>query len=180
MLLTTERLHLRPVMLADTDALFRIYGDPATNLFNPAGPFPDIGYAQQVMTQWLHHWQMNNFGNFAITLCDIPDHVIGFGGLSVRSYESMTINNLGYRFATEAWGQGLATEFAGRLLPFGFDMLELADIFAVVRQHHLASQRVLEKIGLRQVGEVHDVPNAPSSLVYRLTQDEWRQANDKL
>lgn len=34
----THRLRLRPVMAEDVVDLYRIYGDPATNTFNPAGP----------------------------------------------------------------------------------------------------------------------------------------------
>ncbi|MCD8672342.1 GNAT family N-acetyltransferase, partial [Klebsiella pneumoniae] len=37
-----SRLYLRRVNASDIDDLFRIYGDPATNTFNPAGPYPDI------------------------------------------------------------------------------------------------------------------------------------------
>jgi hypothetical protein len=47
--LYTERLCLRPVGGADLDELFRIYSDPETNIFNPAGPYPDIGYARAVL-----------------------------------------------------------------------------------------------------------------------------------
>ncbi|HGY3899768.1 TPA: GNAT family N-acetyltransferase, partial [Klebsiella aerogenes] len=40
MQLQSTRLYLRPVTKFDLDDLFRIYGDPATNTFNPAGPYP--------------------------------------------------------------------------------------------------------------------------------------------
>ena len=108
----TSRLSLRPVLASDVTDLFRIYGDPATNTFNPAGPYPDIGYAKAVLVRWLDHWHTHGFGNWAISLRDHPETIIGFGGLSIRSYDDIMINNLGYRFSTDAWGKGLATEFA--------------------------------------------------------------------
>ncbi|RBB92607.1 GNAT family N-acetyltransferase, partial [Pseudomonas sp. MWU12-2115] len=40
--LEMERLLLRAVMEADVHALFDIYGDPATNLYNPNGPYPSL------------------------------------------------------------------------------------------------------------------------------------------
>lgn len=52
---TTSRLHLRAVINSDGDDLFRIYGDPAKNTFNPAGPYPDIDYARDVLARWLKH-----------------------------------------------------------------------------------------------------------------------------
>ncbi|WP_368541889.1 GNAT family N-acetyltransferase [Enterobacter soli] len=175
MSLETARLHLRPVTASDVATLFSIYGDPATNTFNPAGPYPDIQYAETVMNRWLTHWQQNGFGNWAISFRDAPERVIGFGGLSVVTHADITVNNLGYRFATEAWGKGLATEFALGAVKYGFDALTLPEISAVVRSNHLASQKVLEKAGLKYIREIHDVKNAPPSLLYSLRIEAWRK-----
>lgn len=171
----TKRLQLRPVNAADTDDLFRIYGDPATNLFNPSGPYTDRHYAETVLARWLGHWQHQGFGNWAISPRNEPSHVIGFGGLSVLSYAGVSINNLGYRFATEAWGKGLATEFAACALQYGFNTLKLPEISAVVRSNHVASQKVLEKSGLSYLREIHDVKDAPPSLLYSVSLQAWRQ-----
>src|SRR5476651_2802661 len=139
----SDRLLLRPITAADTDELFRIYGDPATNTFNPAGPYPHKQYAQNVMETWLAHWDNYGFGHWAIARLNQPQHIVGFGGLSIKYIAHQQINNLGYRFATEAWGQGLATEFCFRTIAFGFDQLRLDTITAMVRENHLASQKVL-------------------------------------
>lgn len=169
----TKRLCLRPVVASDADALFRIYGDPATNTFNPSGPYPDLHHAETVLKRWIHHREQHGFGNWAISLLDTPTNIIGFGGLSILSYDGITINNLGYRFATEAWGKGLATEFAEGALKYGFNALKLPEIAAVVRGNHLASQKVLEKSGLKYIREIHDVKNAPPSLLYSISQQAW-------
>lgn len=169
----TSRLHLRPVINSDGNDLFRIYGDPATNTFNPAGPYPDIDYAHDVLVRWLKHWEDYGFGNWAISLKDNPERIIGFGGLNIRSYADITINNLGYRFSTESWGKGLATEFANYAVSYGFNELELPDISAIVRANHLASQKVLTKAGFRYVRDIHDVRNSPASMLFTLTHADW-------
>lgn len=169
----TNRLSLRPVISSDADSLFNIYGDPATNTFNPAGPYPDKDYAKTVLNRWLAHWQTHGFGNWAITLHDDPEKIIGFGGLSIRGYDDIVINNLGYRFSTDAWGKGFATEFARYAIKYGFDDIKLTEISAVVRSNHLTSQKVLEKAGLRYIKEIYDVEDAPPSLMYSMTMDEW-------
>ena len=169
----THRLRLRPVMAEDVVDLYRIYGDPATNTFNPAGPYPDIDYASTVLQRWLAHWHDRGFGNWAISARDTPEKIIGFGGVSLRSYNDVTINNLGYRFSTEAWGKGLATEFAIGAIRYGFEALKLAEMSAVVRANHLASQKVLEKAGMRYINDIADVKDAPPSLLYSLTLNEW-------
>ncbi|PLR53787.1 hypothetical protein CYR52_04765 [Chimaeribacter arupi] len=85
MVLSSQMRLLRPVSFADTDDLFRIYGDPQTNQFNPAGPYPDIHYARAAIARWLEHWQKHGVGNWAITLQNNPGHIIGFSGLPGRS-----------------------------------------------------------------------------------------------
>lgn len=169
------RLLVRPVTPSDADDLFRIYGDPATNTFNPAGPHPDIHHSRAVLSHSISHWKSHGFGSWAISLRDNPDRIIGFGGLSIRSFADITINNLGYRFSTESWGKGLATEFAHYAVSFGFSALKLPEIAAVVRANHLASQKVLIKAGLRHVRDIHDVENAPPSMLFILSQEEWSQ-----
>ncbi len=37
----------------------------------------------------------------------------------------------------------------------------------------MASQKVLQKAGLQYVKEIHDVKDAPPSLLFSLTQSEW-------
>lgn len=171
--ITSSRLHLRPVISSDADDLFRIYGDPATNTFNPAGPYPDIDYARGVLARWLKHWEDYAFGSWAISLKDNPERIIGFGGLNIRSYADISINSLGYRFSTESWGKGLATEFANYAVSYGFGEIKLPDISATVRANHLASQKVLTNAGLRYVRDIHDVKNAPASMLFTLTHAEW-------
>lgn len=107
--LKTERLHLHPVREQDLEDLFRIYGDPAINTFNPAGPYPDICHAKNVLPRWLHHWSQYEFGCWAITEKDAPAKIIGFGGISIRNYGAIIVNNLGYSFATHARGKGYNT-----------------------------------------------------------------------
>ncbi|MFW0699855.1 GNAT family N-acetyltransferase [Pantoea sp. R13S299] len=167
------RLFVRPITPSDADDLFRIYGDPATNTFNPAGPHQDIHHSRDVLSRAIHHWESHGFGTWAISLRENLDRIIGFGGLSIRNFADITINNLGYRFSTESWGKGLATEFANYAVGYGFNALKLPEISAVVRANHLASQNVLIKAGLRHVRDIHDVENAPASMLFRLSRNEW-------
>lgn len=107
----THRLRLRPVMAEDVVDLYRIYGDPATNTFNPAGPYPDIDYASTVLQRWLAHWHDRGFGNWAISARDTPEKIIGFGGVSLRSYNvsPLTISDIGFplRHGEKDWPPSL-------------------------------------------------------------------------
>lgn len=173
MRLYTERLILKPAQLSDLDALFKIYGDPATNTFNPSGPFPDIGYANDVLQEWLNHWKDKSFGYWAVSMQEEPERVIGFGGLSMKRHSEQMLTNLGYRFETAAWGKGFATELAKFLIRYGFTELSLQEISATTRANHLASRHVLEKSGLRYIRDIHDDAGAPPSMLFNLTQKAW-------
>ncbi|MEN4888020.1 GNAT family N-acetyltransferase [Erwinia billingiae] len=170
MMHSSPRLTLRPVTSADAQALFAIYGDPATNLFNPAGPFSSQQVADEVLDKWLAHWQQFGFGNWALTLTG-SDEVIGFGGLTVRQVNQQDFINLGYRFSTVAWGKGLATEFARWAVDFGFRQLGMTEISATVRENHLASQKVLIKAGMRCTGMILDVEGFQPSLFFTVRQE---------
>ena len=59
---------------------------------------------------------------------------------------------LGYWIGVPYWGRGFATEAAGAVAALGFESLGLHRIFAHVHAGNIASQRVLEKIGMRHEG----------------------------
>ena len=166
MLRTTSRLVLRPPGMDDLASLFAIYGDPATNTFNPAGPLKDVQQAASLMDNWLGQWRERGFGPWVVASRDAPGQVIGFGGISMHKYLEQERINVGYRFATSAWGQGYATELTQAALDFGFDEHGFKGVFALVRPMHEASIRVLEKAGMVLVGTLDDVPGGQPSRVY--------------
>ncbi|MGE8147065.1 GNAT family N-acetyltransferase [Pseudomonas frederiksbergensis] len=166
-MITTARLSLRPPTAEDLARLFAIYGDPATNQFNPAGPLSDLQQAETLLQGWLRHWDENGYGQWAIATREAPEHVIGFGGIALYNYLAVERLNLGYRFAAAAWGKGYATELGTTALAFAFNELKAEQVFALVRPSHQASIGVLEKIGMQRFDVLDDVPGQPQSLVYK-------------
>lgn len=59
---------------------------------------------------------------------------------------------LAYRLTRRAWGRGIASEAAGRLLRHGFEEIGLRRIVAVTGRANTRSQRVLVKLGFRYQG----------------------------
>lgn len=171
MMITTTRLILRPPKAEDLTRLFAIYGDPATNQFNPAGPLADIHQAETLLEGWLEHWNTNGYGQWAIATHEAPEHIIGFGGIALYNYLDVERLNLGYRFDTAAWGKGYATELGSAALTFAFNELNAKQVFALVRPSHRASIGVLEKIGMQRIDVLDDVPGQPRSLVFQANRD---------
>jgi ribosomal-protein-alanine N-acetyltransferase len=67
--------------MQDVDCLFRIYGDPRTNMFNPAGPMRSPADASDTMARWLSGWAEFGFGAWAVSLTGESNQVVDFGGL---------------------------------------------------------------------------------------------------
>jgi ribosomal-protein-alanine N-acetyltransferase len=60
-----------------------------------------------------------------------------------------------YALERGSWGQGLAPEAAGAAIRYGFAVVGLDRIVAVVRHANVGSRHVLEKLGMRYEGDVH-------------------------
>lgn len=165
-MIATERLILRKPVKEDFESFFEINHDPQTNIHNPSGPM-SFEKAESTFTRMLDHWETHNFGSWVIVEKDHPENIIGFGGLSYRLYGEEEKLNLGYRFASQAWGKGYATEFTKKVIDLGNEGNK-EEIFAIVRPTNIASVKVLEKAGMIKIGILNDVPGQPESLVYRI------------
>ena len=71
---------------------------------------------------------------------------------------------IGFRLSRHVWGKGYATEAVAGLLRRTDEISSISRIVAIVDPHNKRSIRVLEKLGMSQVGEVmfdgYDYPDA--------------------
>ncbi|PST83593.1 GNAT family N-acetyltransferase [Pedobacter yulinensis] len=162
----TGRLLLSRPIANDLDDFFAIFGDPKTNLFNPLGPIEDKTVAAARLTQLIEHWYEHGFGTWTVR-AGKGGEVLGFGGLTLRSYGGEQKLNLGYRFHFNSWGKGYATELAIFSLQYARFVLRKPSVWAVVRPGNRSSIRVLEKAGMIWAGHHDDVPGEAPSLLYR-------------
>jgi RimJ/RimL family protein N-acetyltransferase len=71
----------------------------------------------------------------------------------LNNIQGESIIQIGYTLTKEAWGRGFATEVAFAVLHYGFVDLHVPRIVGMASLGNIASQRVLEKIGLERRGE---------------------------
>lgn len=143
----TGRLLLRRPDASDAPAAFRIDGDPATNRYNPSGPYPDLATSEDALRRWLGHWDTDGYGYWAVAVYPDPE-VIGFGGVRRLSWRDRDVLNLYYRFAPSAWGQGYATEMARMAVHLARTHLPHLPIIARIRAANIPSQRTALRAGL--------------------------------
>ncbi len=88
---------------------------------------------------------------FAEALND-DEKAIGHVGVHDIDWKSRN-GNVGYALFKDYWGHGYMTEAVGLLVKYSFDMINLRKLFTHVLELNVGSRRVLEKMGLKSVGD---------------------------
>ncbi|MFP8876396.1 MAG: GNAT family N-acetyltransferase [Myxococcota bacterium] len=78
---------------------------------------------------------------------------------------------IGYVLKKTAWGKGIATEAASRLLRFAFESTDLEEIVAVIDHENTRSAKVLDKIGLEETGDRRAY--ATQCRGFKVSRGEW-------
>jgi RimJ/RimL family protein N-acetyltransferase len=173
----TERLWLRPYKIDDLYDLAVILSNPEVMKYSPRGVLPKDKakeVTQEILEFFITHWQKHGFGVWAVT-SKATRKLLGHCGLNLLP-NSPEVEVL-YRLDKACWGQGIATEAAKASLRYGFEEVELNQIVAITTPEHIASRRVMEKIGLKYEKDARfynlDV------VYYALARKEW-QSDDSL
>lgn len=103
------------------------------------------GYIERIQASY----EVQGFG---LWRCDINDsrQAVGICGFVKR--DSLEHPDIGFAFLGQFWGRGYATEAAQACLNYGRQVLKLSTILAITAPHNHVSARVLNKIGLSDVG----------------------------
>lgn len=148
--LTTARLTLRRFTADDLEWFVALYADADVTRF--LGGVRDRAAATELLHNRIlrYYDEHPGLGIWMTTERGTGDRV-GFHLLN--HIQGETIIQVGYSLLKPAWGKGYATEMAEAVVRYGFVDLRVPRISAMTNLPNLASQRVLEKIGLRRHGE---------------------------
>jgi len=156
----TQRLIIRQwIPEADAAQVFEMYSDPDVTRFI-RGMLQENVEAQQARLQQVidRYAQLKNgTGAWAIVekdtqqivgtlmLKQLPDNE----GKSTQDYE------VGWHLRKASWGKGYATEAGKAAIDYGFNVLKLPVIYAVVKPENHASIRVTQRLGMNPMGRTH-------------------------
>jgi RimJ/RimL family protein N-acetyltransferase len=147
--LCTPRLRLRPRTSADLEACVAMDLDPQVHRFIYLdGPPDPARHRRHLQSRIASGWPPEG-GIWVVEWQDEPGF-LGWCGLF--PLEDSGLIEIGYRYVRAAWGQGIASEAGRAVLDHGFRDLGIDPIVAVTHPDNRASQRVLEKIGLKARG----------------------------
>ncbi|GIF74792.1 GNAT family N-acetyltransferase [Asanoa siamensis] len=174
----TERLLLRPLTTADTDALLAYRSRPDVCRYVPFEPMTPEVIADRLAGMWAttsltDEGQALTLGiELAATGQLVGDVVLFFHSRLHRGGE------IGYVVNPDFEGNGYATEASRALLGLAFDDLGLHRVIGRIDERNEPSAKVLRRLGLRQ--EARLVHNElvkgewSTELDFAILADEWR------
>src|ERR1700674_1600475 len=148
--LHTDRLLLRPHILADAPELARLAGAHEVAATTLRIPHPySVADAEAFISEW--QGAADERVAFAIVL---RENFAFLGGTGLRVEKEHRHAELGYWIGTPYWGNGYATEAARAVLRYGFEVLNLHRIHASHFSGNAASGNILRKIGMKHEGRL--------------------------
>jgi len=143
----TRRLVLRRWLAKDRQPLARIHADPQVMAW--LGGVATREQSDAYLDRYEVHFAEHGFGLWAVTRAD-DGVLVGVAGLRrvLSDHPRAPCVEAAWRFAREAWGQGLASEAAGAALQDGFRRVGLEEAMAWTAAHNLRSQGVMRRIGM--------------------------------
>ena len=169
-IIETERVCLRPFTFDDLDAFAVICSDQDVMRYIGGGRPLSRDETQVRLNAIIEHHDKHGFGVWA-AVDRSNSTLMGYCGL--QFLDNTPEVEVGYRLAKRFWGMGLASEAAKASLRYGFKELSLGRIVAVVQPANIASQRVLEKIGLRYVKDARFYNSEVK--YYALTREDYQR-----
>lgn len=146
--LETNRLRLRPFATTDVAPMVEILGGHDVLRYFPRTDAPGPERVQRMIDHLLAHWDEHDYGLWALEW-RATGELLGRCGLQYLS-ETDDVE-VDFILGRPFWGKGFATEAGRASLAWGFAELDIERIVGIVHVDNIASQRVLEKLGMRRV-----------------------------
>lgn len=158
MLFQTPRLIARTLLDSDFPHIYRMQSDPDTMRYIRS-PVTDEQPVRERIAMWeAYRAKCPGLGVFALENKSDSAFVGYVTARHVDFDPSTGEYEVGYAFAREWWGQGLASEIVPPLSRYLFEISGAEHLVAFTDPENIASQRVLLKSGFREVGtrQVYD------------------------
>jgi ribosomal-protein-alanine N-acetyltransferase len=146
--ITTPRLILRAFSKKDTEAMYQILKEKEVLRYFPPTDPPPRDRVERMIGGLLKHWQERGYGLWAVE-AKASGELLGRCGLQwLPDTEEVEVD---FILGKPFWGQGFATEAGRASLQYGFEQLGLEKVVGIAHVENIASQRVLEKLGMARL-----------------------------
>lgn len=149
--LETPRLRMRQFQPSDLDEYAAMCADDEVMRHLGTGVTLSRADAWRSMAAILGHWQLLGYGMWALELKASRQLIGRAGYLDPPGWPAFEV---GWVLARAHWGQGYATEAAGRAMDHAFTRLGRDKVTSLIRPENHRSIRVAERLGEMLAGEV--------------------------
>ena len=172
----TARYILRPMIATDAAGIFELDSNPNVHLYLGNQPIKTMAEAEATVKYVQNQYVKHGIGRWAVVDKKTQEFV-GWSGLKYEEYVRTDMNyyDLGYRLREKFWGKGIATETAKASLAYGFQTMNLEEIFAGAHVENAGSNAVLQKVGLEHL-ETFIFDGEPHHW-YRIRKRDWVSKN---
>jgi RimJ/RimL family protein N-acetyltransferase len=171
----TNRLSLRWISDADTDAFFAVYSNPEVMRYWSTPPLVDRQAAADLIQKIHADWKRHAILKWGIAR-RADDQLIGSVTLFNLDFNHRRAE-IGYALGREHWGHGYMHETLMALLKYAFEVLDLHRIEADVDPRNAASIRTVEKLGFQREGILRERwqvnGEIQDAFFYGLLKQEW-------
>ena len=164
-ILTTERLTLRQLVIADERDIFTLRSDSEINKYLDRQVSNTIDDARNFIIKANENINKNDSLYWAITLSDknILVGTICLFGFSDENYKC----EIGCELLTNFQGQGIMKEAVEKVIDYAFNTIKVKKIEASLHRDNLSSIKLLEKFSFRNSNEPDNTN--PDLICYHLT-----------
>ena len=162
----SERLLIRPTSEEDSSLIYQVLNTPKFIKYVGDRKIRSVRDAEQYIQEKMLP-QLKALGYSSYTLITKNEGVkIGVCGLYDR--KGVDGIDIGFGLLPQYEGFGYAYESAGKLLHAAFQDFNLQEIKGITSKDNIASQKLLEKLGLRLVGVSQLLTEKQELLVYSI------------
>jgi ribosomal-protein-alanine N-acetyltransferase len=174
--LETERLLLREITIADAANLFLFFSDPQVMRFYDCEALASLEEAIGLIQRFADWFDRQNGFRWGIALKAEPATLIGTCGLFAW-HKPYRIATLGYELTQPYWRRGIMSEAASELPAYGFSVLDLNKIRALVVPDNIASAKLLERLKFQKEGVMRQAQFVNGKyddlIAFGLLREEW-------
>ena len=167
-ILETERLILQPAKMEDAAFILELYNSPHFIKFIGDRNLRTVEDAENyIKEKFLPHVEKHGFGSFVIFRTS-DNRKIGNVGIYMR--DGLNAPDIGFSFLPEFEGKGYGFEASKKLMEIAFSEFGLKKISAITTKENIASQKLIEKLGLK-FQSIFKLPDDPEDLLYYETEN---------
>ena len=169
--ISTPRLLLIPLALADLDQLHAILTEREVRQYLLDDELVSREWVTDEINASTAWFDAHGYGTWGIRLPQTLE-LIGFCGF--RYFYEPPELELYYGLSARYWGHGFATEAAAAVVEYAFNVLHFNQVYAATDAPNVASNRVLERLGMRLEG--HRMHGDMPAVHYAISKTEFEQS----